>query len=249
MEKLYETFAFMQVKNRSGTLFFLDLYEPFLILYFMQTFFLSFLAFFARLIIHIHRPFVIGVTGTVGKTTISTHIAKYLSLLYGEKNVLISPYHYNGEYGLPLSIIGAKTGGKNPFLWIGVFLIALSRMIRPYPRYVVLEYGIDHPGEMDFMLSIVIPDIAIISVVTPNHLEQFGSLENYRTEKLRITRDTPKIIAHESLRPYIEKDALYYGTGSMSDIDASHFHATLEGVSADIHVEKSTYRAVTLPGF
>lgn len=86
---------------------------------------------------------------------------------------MISPYHYNGEFGLPLSIIGARTGGKNPFLWIWVFIIAFSRLWRSYPKYLILEYGIDHPGEMEFLLSIVHPDIGIISGVAPNHLEQF----------------------------------------------------------------------------
>lgn len=84
----------------------------------MKDLFLSILRFFARSLILRHHPFVIGVTGTVGKTTISSHIATYLRCEFGESNVRISPYHYNGEYGMPLSIIGAKTGGKNPLLWI-----------------------------------------------------------------------------------------------------------------------------------
>ena len=75
----------------------------------MQTILLSFLAFFARNIIRIHKPYIIGVTGTVGKTTISGHIASYLIHELGQGTVMYSPYHYNGEYGLPLTIIHAKT--------------------------------------------------------------------------------------------------------------------------------------------
>ena len=71
----------------------------------MHKILLAFLAFLSRTLITRHKPYVIGVTGTVGKTTITTHIARYLSHIYGEQNVMISPYHYNGEYGLPLSII------------------------------------------------------------------------------------------------------------------------------------------------
>jgi UDP-N-acetylmuramyl pentapeptide synthase len=46
-------------------------------------------------------------------------------------------------------------------------------MYKPYPKYLVLEYGIDHPGEMDFLLSIAEPDIVVISPIEPNHIEQF----------------------------------------------------------------------------
>ncbi len=111
----------------------------------MQNILLLLLAFVARLIIIKHRPYIIGITGTVGKTTITTHIAHFLSRELGSKNVGYSLYHYNGEYGLPLTIIGIRTPGRNPFLWIWVFLVALSRLVRPYPHYLVLEYGIDHP--------------------------------------------------------------------------------------------------------
>lgn len=111
----------------------------------MQQILLSFLSILARSIIARHRPYVIGVTGSIGKTSIVAHIGAYLTHVYGEDSVGYSHHHYNGEYGLPLTIIGARTGGKNPFLWIWVFFVALWRLTQPYPRYLVLEYGIDHP--------------------------------------------------------------------------------------------------------
>lgn len=96
---------------------------------------------------------------------------------------------------------------------------------------------------MDFLLSIVVPDIAILTPVAPNHLEQFGNLENYRNNKLLITRDAKKLIVHESLRPYVDREAYFYGTGGMSDIDASHFSFSLEkGVGAEIHLHDKHYR-------
>jgi UDP-N-acetylmuramoyl-tripeptide--D-alanyl-D-alanine ligase len=207
----------------------------------MQTLFLALLAFFARSIIEIKKPYVIGVTGTVGKTTISAHLAQYLMRECGNREVMHSPYHYNGEYGLPLTIIWAKTGGKNPIRWIWVFLVAVYRLMVRYPRYIVLEYGIDHPGEMDFLLSIVEPDIAIITEIMPNHIEQFKTLEAYRWEKLKLGNQAKILIAHESLRQYIEKEALYYWRWAMSEIDASHTRIDDQWTHAIVHAYQKDY--------
>ncbi len=214
----------------------------------MHYIFLSFLGFFARTIIQFKKPFIIWVTGTVGKTTVTTHIATFLVHEFGESAVMFSPYHYNGEYGLPLSIIWARTGGKNPFLWIWVFMIAISRLFRSYPQYLILEYGIDHPGEMEFLLSIAHPDIAVILPITANHLEQFWTLESYRNAKLLLWRNAKKLIAYDWLRQYIDRDTLYYSMGGMSDIDASHMHMSIEWVSAQVHVKESNY-VITIPAF
>jgi UDP-N-acetylmuramoyl-tripeptide--D-alanyl-D-alanine ligase len=170
----------------------------------MQKIILSLLAYLARAIIMRHKPYVIGVTGSIGKTTLTTYISEYLRLIYGESAVDVSPYHYNGEYGLPLTIIGAKTGGKNPLLWIIAFTKGIVTYLkRSYPKYIILEYGIDHSGEMEYLVSIVKPDIAVLSVVVPTHMEQFGSFERYRRAKLLLVESAKSYsIVHESLRTF-----------------------------------------------
>lgn len=114
-------------------------------------------------------------------------------------------------------------------------------MLRPYPHYLVLEYGIDHPGEMDFLLSIATPDIAVLTPVEPNHLEQFGSLEHYREHKIKLIQQATTRIIHESLRQYIEVDALYYSLGALSDIDASHIEMDISGTHARVHYNKKDF--------
>lgn len=201
----------------------------------MHTLLRWFLAFWARLIIRLKKPYIIGVTGTAGKTTLTSFARQYLSEAYSEKDVMHSPYHYNGEYGLPLTIIGAKTGGKNPFLWLWVMLVALSRLCRPYPKYLVLEYGIDHAGEMDFLLSIAVPNIAIIAPIVENHIEQFGTLEAYRAEKLKILR-AEHIVAHESLMPFVSGDHIqFYGlTHPNNAITAHNIRLEITGTHATV---------------
>lgn len=178
----------------------------------MHTILRTILAFLAKLILSLKKPTIIGVTGTVWKTTVTTHIVRLFEKAYGKKMVQYSPYHYNGEYGLPLTIIGARTWGKNPFRWIWVVCVALFQLIRPYPRFVVLEYGIDHPGEMEFLLRIAVPDIAVVTPIESNHLEQFWTLERYRREKLHILASARHKIAHSSLRMFLDDDVELFGS-------------------------------------
>lgn len=207
----------------------------------MQNIILFLLAFCARHIVSYHKPKIIGITGTVWKTTVTAHVHKYLSHVLPEEIVWYSQNHYNGEYWLPLTIIGARTGWKNPLKWLCVFGVALTRFFRPYPRYLVLEYGIDHPGEMDFLLSIAIPDIAIITEIAPNHLEQFGTFELYRAEKFKLVESARELIIHDSHRSSVEREALYYGTGGMSEISVSHMEISPSGTSAKVHFHRMNY--------
>lgn len=211
----------------------------------MHTLLRWFLAFWARLIIRLKKPYIIGVTGTAGKTTLTSFARQYLSEAYGEKDVMHSPYHYNGEYGLPLTIIGAKTGGKNPFLWLWVMLVALWRLCRPYPKYLVLEYGIDHAGEMDFLLSIAVPNIAIIAPIVENHIEQFGTLEAYRAEKLKILR-AEHIVVHESLIPFVSGDHIqFYGLTHPNNVITAHnIRLEITGTHATVLFAGETYEVM-----
>jgi UDP-N-acetylmuramoyl-tripeptide--D-alanyl-D-alanine ligase len=207
----------------------------------MQFLLLFLLRFFSRLILRVHKPYIIGITGTVGKTTISHHISQFLIREFGKGTVMYSSFHYNGEFGLPLTIIGAKTGGRNIFLWFGVFVTAFQRLFQSYPKYLVLEYGIDHPWEMDYLLSIAVPSIAVMTEVMPNHIEQFGTFDAYRNEKLKFSHRSEYLIAHDSLREFIERDAIFYGRWAMSDIDASHIEIRPDGTEAMIHMHKESF--------
>ena len=99
---------------------------------------------------------------------------------------------------------------------------------------------------MQFLLSIATPDVAIITPIEPNHLEQFGSLATYRTHKLMLIEHASTRIIHESLRQYIDLDALYYSLGALSDIDASHIEIDISGTRAVVQYSKKEY-PITLP--
>jgi UDP-N-acetylmuramoyl-tripeptide--D-alanyl-D-alanine ligase len=94
---------------------------------------------------------------------------------------------------------------------------------------------------MDFLLSIALPDIAIITEISPNHIEQFGNFDTYKREKLKIVQKARDLIIHDSLRNSIEREAWYYGTGAMSEIDVSHISLTHTGTSARVHFQHREY--------
>ena len=99
---------------------------------------------------------------------------------------------------------------------------------------------------MDFLLGIATPDIAIVTPITPNHLEQFGSLEVYRAQKLIILEHAKHRIIHESLRQYVDLDALYYSLGALSDIDAAHIDMDISGTRAVVQYSRKEY-PISLP--
>ncbi len=244
--RLYIILSFSQIKICLHLIFRLILRDDSLWFVYMQIIILQILAFIAWLIIKRHRPYIIGVTGTVWKTTITSHVAHFLSKQLDKKNVGYSQYHYNGEYGLPLTIIWLKSPGRNPFGWIWVFLYGIGRLFCSYPKYLVLEYGIDHPWEMDFLLWIATPDIAILTPVESNHIEQFGTLENYRSHKLLLIQSSKHAIVHESLRQYVDMDVLYYSLWALSDIDASHVQIGIDGTTAIVEFNHKKY-PISLP--
>jgi UDP-N-acetylmuramoyl-tripeptide--D-alanyl-D-alanine ligase len=69
----------------------------------------------AKAVIAKHRPLVVGISGSVGKTSTKDAVA---CVLREWTRTLSSPDNQNDELGVPLSIIDARPSGSNPFGWI-----------------------------------------------------------------------------------------------------------------------------------
>jgi UDP-N-acetylmuramoyl-tripeptide--D-alanyl-D-alanine ligase len=138
-----------------------------------------------------YRPEIIGITGSVGKTSAKEAARIVLS---GKFNAMAGQENYNNELGIPLTIIGAKAAGKNIFGWLAVFWRAASLIIvehKSYPRILILEMGVDRPGDMDYLLGIAQPDIGILTRIGPVHLEFFGTQEKILLEKSKLIKSLP----------------------------------------------------------
>lgn len=150
------------------------------------------LSFFAGSIVEKYNPVVVGITGSVGKTSSKEAISLILSC---QKRVRSNFSNYNNEFGLPLTIIGLKSPGKNLFKWVKVFVFATNLLLfkdKNYPEILVLEMGVDREGDMDYLLKIVKPDRAVLTNISHSHLEYFGSIEKIKKEKVKLLQGLKK---------------------------------------------------------
>jgi UDP-N-acetylmuramoyl-tripeptide--D-alanyl-D-alanine ligase len=151
------------------------------------------LKFFAKTILKKYQPRIIGITGSVGKTSAREAIFAVVKSKFRARQ---SVKNYNNEFGLPLSIIGAdKSPGKNIFGWLKIFwqaIFLLTIKNKNYPEILVLEMGVDKPDDMDYLNSIVACDIAVLTGVGESHLENFSSKEKLVAEKGKIFNNLKK---------------------------------------------------------
>ena len=147
----------------------------------------------ARATIKKYRPRVVGITGSVGKTSTKEAVAAVLGTKY---QVRQTNKNFNNEIGLPLTIIGAPDSGyRNPAAWLGIFARAVKNLLVrevSYPEVLVLEMGVDHLGDMDYLLSIVRPDVAVITAASAVHLEFLGTVDQVAQEKGKLAKAVPK---------------------------------------------------------
>lgn len=165
----------------------------------------------ASLILWRQKPQVVAITGSVGKTSAKNAICHVLQTKYRVSGGL---KNYNNEIGLPLSIIGSLSAGKNLFSWFKIYCKALNLIIfksNKYPEMLILEMGIDRPGDMDYLCSIVKANVGVVTAIGHSHIEYFGSLLKTKEEKQKLI----KYLAPGSLAVLNADDELVL---SMSDL-------------------------------
>lgn len=140
----------------------------------------------AQMILVKYKPRVIGITGSIGKTSAKEAVFAVVSSKFKTR---ASQKNYNNEIGVPLTIIGSLSAGRSIFGWLKVFFKAAKIILfkdKNYPEVLVLEMGIDRPGDMDYLTSIVKCDVGIITMIGQSHMEYFGSLGKIKKEKVKL---------------------------------------------------------------
>jgi UDP-N-acetylmuramoyl-tripeptide--D-alanyl-D-alanine ligase len=175
------------------------------------------------------QPRVIGVTGSVGKTTTKEIIAAVLSTRY---RTFKSEGNYNDEIGLPLMLL---------------------KLTEAHER-AVLEMGYDHPGEIKFLSGLARPHVGVVTNVYAVHLERAGSLEAIARGKAELLEalppapegvavlnaDDPLVLG---MRDRTRARVVTYGLDPAADVWADNIEsAGLDGVRFHLHDRHETLR-------
>ena len=178
---------------------------------------------------------VVGITGSVGKTSTKEMIASVLAQKY---NVHKTQGNFNNECGLPLTIF---------------------EMNEEHP-VSVLEMGINHFGEMRKLSTVASPDICVITNIGVAHLEFLKTREGIMQEKTQMFQDMKpggSVVLNgddpllSTIGPVKGSDPIFYGL----DQDKNAVYATdveplgLKGTSCTIHLPEGSFSCVVpIPG-
>lgn len=228
----------------------------------MQKIIEKILAYFAKKAIKKYKPMVIGITGSVGKSSAKEATFAVLSRYF---NVRRSLKNYNNELGLPLTILGRLSPGKSIIGWLRVFWMAIGTVLFPeksYPEILILEMGADHPGDIDYLLSVAPCKIGVVTAVSPSHLEFFKSLDNIVKDKQRVVSflpakgcailnaDDEKVIAMQSKT---SAKVLTYGLYEGADIRALEINLEQSLENGKLNLQglrfKVSYQGAIVPFF
>ncbi|MBI2038547.1 MAG: UDP-N-acetylmuramoyl-tripeptide--D-alanyl-D-alanine ligase [Candidatus Nealsonbacteria bacterium] len=187
------------------------------------------------------------VTGSVGKTSVKEAIRAVLGC---ERRARSSSKNFNNEIGLPLAILGnwRETGGI--FFWTRVIVFSFFRLLINLPKYpeiLILEYGVDKPGDIQHLLSIAKPHISIITHIAAVHQDegQFKNAEEVFEEKKKLAtclEKTDMAILNDA-DPFLKKltgklkakTFWFNGLAGNADLSADNLKNTARGFSATLH--------------
>jgi len=155
---------------------------------------------------------IVAVTGSAGKTTTKEMIASVLGQKYKIKKTLAN---IDPVYNIPQTLLHTP----------------------PWTKQVVLEMGIEFPGEMDFYLWLVQPDIGVFTNVNWTHTEFFKNISGVFNEKSKLIKSLSKkglaILNYDDvvIRNFGSKlstSVIWYGKNKSADIKASKIRITNE---------------------
>jgi UDP-N-acetylmuramoyl-tripeptide--D-alanyl-D-alanine ligase len=170
---------------------------------------------------------VIGITGSVGKSTTKELAAEVLNQRF---RTLKNPGNLNNEIGLPLTIL---------------------RLGQGYEK-AVLEMGFYVPGEIALLCDIALPQVGVITNIGTVHAERAGSQEAIARGKAELIQALPPapegiaILNYDDpwVRPMAEKtqaQILFYGLNPAADLWADHVESMgLDGIHFHLHYRRET---------
>jgi UDP-N-acetylmuramoyl-tripeptide--D-alanyl-D-alanine ligase len=167
-------------------------------------------------------PYVIGVTGSTGKTSTKDLL---LAVLAPHRRTVASRANFNTEIGLPLEILSAPAG----------------------TQVLVLEMAMRGAGQIAELARIAEPTVGVIVSIGPVHLELLGTIEAIAAAKAELIAGLPRggtavIPAGEALlEPHLREDleTITFGEGgqvALLEADGDHLTVDLNGRQLELEV-------------
>lgn len=177
---------------------------------------------------------VVGITGSVGKTSTKEVVASVLKEKY---NTLYTEGNFNNELGLPLTVF----------------------RLRDEHEIAVLEMGISDFGEMSRLAKIARPDTCVITNIGTCHLENLGDRDGVlraKTEVFDFLKENGHIVLNgdddklSTVKEYKESKPVFFGLGEGLDVYADELKSNgLKGTSCRIHLGETSFCVfVPMPG-
>lgn len=220
------------------------------------------LNFEAHLIVKKYKPEVIGITGSVGKTSAKEAVWAVLSSKF---SVLKSEKNHNTEFGVPLTIMGAKNPWYSPAGWAEVVFKGFGLILKgkkggsgDYPQKIILEMGVDRPGDMEDLARFKL-DVVLVTAIgeVPAHVEYFAGPEDVAREKAKLVETlgvngwaalNGDDYAVLEMKSKTKGRVLTFGFGADSDLRASEYKLMYrEGGSPEGMTFKMDYAGSSVP--
>ena len=204
---------------------------------------------------------VIAVTGSAGKTSTKDAIFAVLNTQFKVKR---NEKSMNSDFGLLLTILDIPSGFSSALTWSWLLLkAAFHSLFKDHSEILLLEYGVDKPGDMDFLTSVAKPDIAIITNIYPVHLDegQFKDINAIFEEKSKIAHalkssgklilNTDNPLLYDFAKEWPKKGVITFGKNEEADYLISSTKTSLDGVNFMIthHDIKMQVSAPILGGY
>ena len=166
-------------------------------------------------------PTVVGITGTVGKTTAKDALTA--ALRSAGRKVSATAGNFNNEIGLPLTVLAADEKTE----------------------VLVLEMGATHKGDIAHLCHIAPPEVGVLTAVSPVHLDSFGSLEGLAAAKGELALALPEtgvlvspVGAPEAATGQGRDLArrITFGDGPEANLYATGISELESGLSFDLHM-------------
>lgn len=194
---------------------------------------------------------IIGVSGSVGKTSAKDAI---YCVLARRNQVLRNQKSYNTEFGVLLALLEQESGFASPYLWLETLFKAFKVAFFGKKDYskIVIEMGVDKPGDMDVLLKIIKPSVGVLTAIKPVHLAegQFSNLEEILAEKAKMVKmmgkDEWAIINIDDhylslLVSELDANVITYGVGEKANIRASDVESSDEGLKFNLSFDDKIF--------